>query len=285
MIHPISFFNSLMASSGGGEEESVSDILMHHITDHVLTDGFIGKINETFFSEKLFGIFDMRITKVVLLLWITMIASLIIFIPLARKIKKNVMGSKSRWVNLWEVLIGFVHNEVISPNFHGKSAKTASPYFFTLFFFILLANFFGLVPGSATSTANLAVTASLALFTMILILGVGVVKQGPQWLVKGFIPSGVPVALSPLMWVLEFMGVIIKPFALMIRLFANMTAGHIIITILLYFIIMFGHLWIGFPSVLGSLMIYMLELLVAFIQAYIFTLLSAMFVSTSMHSH
>lgn len=286
MIHPINFLNSLITSGGGnGEEESVSDVLMHHLTDHVLTNGYIGKLNETVFSEKLFGIFDMRITKLVLMLWITMIACLIIFIPLARKIKRDAMGSNSRWVNMWEALIGFVHNEIISPNFHGKSGKTAAPYFFTVFFFILLANLFGLFPGAGTSTANLAVTAALALFTMFLILGVGVVKQGPTWLIKGFVPSGVPVYLAPLMWVLEFLGVIIKPFALMIRLFANMTAGHIVITVLLFFIIMFQHLWISVPSVVGSLMIYLLELLVAFIQAYIFTLLSAMFISNSMHSH
>ncbi|MCL1911136.1 MAG: F0F1 ATP synthase subunit A [Leptospirales bacterium] len=284
MVRLLSLINHVIASSGG-EEESVSDILMHHITDHVLTTGFIGKINETILNEKLFGIFDMRITKWVLMLWITLIACLIVFIPLSRKIKKNLTGSKSRWVNLWETLISFVHDEIVEPNFHGKAAKKATPYFLTLFFFILFANFFGLVPGAATATANLGVTAALALCTLIGIFGVGIVKQGPLWLVKGFVPGGIPAPLFPVMWVLELVGLFIKPFALMIRLFANMTAGHIIITILLYFIIMFQALWVGIPSIAGSLMIYLLELLVAFIQAYIFTMLSSMFIGESMHSH
>ena len=283
MVRLVSLLNCVIASSGEGE--SVSDILMHHITDHVLTTGFIGKINETFLSEKLFGIFDMRITKWVLMLWIAFIACAVVFIPLSRKIKKNLFGSNSRWVNLWEALISFVHDEIVAPNFHGKAAKKATPYFLTVFFFILFANFFGLIPGSATATANLGVTAALALCTLVGIFAVGIIKQGPLWLVKGFVPGGIPAALFPLMWVLELMGILIKPFSLMIRLFANMTAGHIIIVILLYFAIMFQALWVGIPSIAGSLMIYLLELLVAFIQAYIFTMLSSMFIGESMHSH
>jgi len=283
MVRLVSLLNCVIASSG--EEESVSDILMHHITDHVLTTGFIGKINETILNEKILGIFDMRITKWVLMLWIAFIACAVVFIPLSFKIRKNLLGSNSRWVNLWETLISFVHDEIVEPNFHGKAARKASPYFLTLFFFILFANFFGLIPGASTATANLGVTAALALCTLVGIFAVGIVKQGPLWLVKGFVPGGIPAPLFPLMWALEFVGLLIKPFALMIRLFANMTAGHIIITILLYFIIMFETLWVGIPSVAGSLMIYMLELLVALIQAYIFTMLSSMFIGESMHSH
>ena len=283
MIHLASLINYVITNSG--EEESVSDVLMHHITDHVLTTGFIGKLNQTILNEKLFGIFDMRITKWVLMLWITLIACTLVFVPLSFKIRKSALGSRSRWVNLWETLISFVHDEIVEPNFHGKAAKKATPYFLTLFFFILFANFFGLFPGAATATANLGVTAALALCTLVGIFAVGIVKQGPLWLVKGFVPGGIPAPLFPLMWALEFVGLLIKPFALMIRLFANMTAGHIIITILLYFIIMFQALWVGIPSIAGSLMIYLLELLVAFIQAYIFTMLSSMFIGESMHSH
>jgi len=284
MFRLVSLINHITVSSGG-EGESVSDVLMHHVTDHVLTTGFIGKLNETVLSEKLFGIFDMRITKWVLMLWITLIACLAVFIPLSFKIKQGMFGSKSRWVNLWETLISFVHDEIVEPNFHGKAAQKATPYFLTLFFFILFANFFGLIPGSSTATANLAVTAALAMCTLVGIFAVGIAKQGPMWLLKGFVPGGIPVLLYPLMWVLELAGLFIKPFALMIRLFANMTAGHIIITLLLYFIIMFQAFWVGIPSIAGSLMIYLLELLVALIQAYIFTMLSSMFIGESMHSH
>ena len=286
MIHLMNFVNAIVTSGGGhGEEESMSEIVMHHLTDHVLTSGFIGKINETYLNEKLFGIFDMRITKWVLMLWVAMIMCMVVFIPLARVIKKNAMGSKSRWVNVWEALIGFVHDDIVEPNFHGKSVKTAMPYFSTVFFFILFANIFGLIPGFSTATGNLAVTAGLALCTLVGIIGVGIIKQGPIWLVKGFVPGGVPMFLFPLLWVLELVGMMIKPFALTIRLFANMTAGHVVIIIFLYLVMMFQNLWVGVGSVAGSLMIYLLELLVAFIQAYIFASLSAMFIGESMHAH
>jgi F-type H+-transporting ATPase subunit a len=214
-----------------------------------------------------------------------MFLCLLIFIPLSRVIRKNTMGSASRWVNMWEALIAFVHDEVVEPNFHGKSARKAMPYFSTVFFFIFFANYLGLIPSLSTATGNLAVTGGLALCTLVGIIGVGFVKQGPLWIIKGIVPSGIPVLLFPLIWVIEFMGMLIKPFALTVRLFANMTAGHIVVIIFLYLVVMFQNLWVGVGSVSGSLMIYLLELLVAFIQAYIFTSLSAMFISASMHSH
>jgi F-type H+-transporting ATPase subunit a len=286
MIKFIQFANTFIASGGeSGEKESLYDIVLHHITDHPIEHGFIGKINSEFLSNKLFGIFDMRITKWVIMMWIAVILSIIIFIPLARKIKRDSMGSKSKWVNLWEALIGFVHDEIVEPNFDHKYIIKAMPYFGSLFFFILFANLIGLIPGMATSTGNLAVTAGLAVLTLLGIIVVGTVKQGPFWIIKGIVPAGVPIFLFPLLWVIELLGIFIKPFALTIRLFANMTAGHIVIIIFLYLVIMFQNYWIGFGSVFGSLMIYMLELLVAFIQAYIFASLSAMYIGASMHAH
>ncbi len=286
MINFISFANALVTSGGGsGEKESLYEIVLHHLTDHPIEHGFIGKINSQFFSNKLFGIFDMRITKWVVMMWLALFLSALIFIPLARKIKKDTMGSKSKWVNLWEALIGFVHDEIVEPNFDHKYIIKAMPYFASLFFFILFANFLGLIPGLSTSTGNLAVTAGLAVITLLGIIVVGTIKQGPFWIIKGIVPSGVPVFLFPLLWVIELIGIFIKPFALTIRLFANMTAGHIVIIIFLYLVIMFQNYWVGFGSVFGSLMIYMLELLVAFIQAYIFAALSAMYIGASMHAH
>ncbi len=292
MFNFIGFANTLVTSGGGsGEKESLYEIVLHHLTDHPIDHGFwgigdlIGKLNSGILSNKLFGIFDMRITKWVVMMWLALFISALVFIPLARKIKKDAMGSTSRWVNLWEALIGFVHDEIVEPNFDHKYIIKAMPYFASLFFFILFANFIGLIPGLATSTGNLAVTAGLAVITLLGIIVVGTVKQGPFWIIKGIVPSGVPVFLFPLLWVIELIGIFIKPFALTIRLFANMTAGHIVIIIFLYLVIMFQNYWIGFGSVFGSLMIYMLELLVAFIQAYIFAALSAMYIGASMHAH
>jgi F-type H+-transporting ATPase subunit a len=138
------FFNTYVTSGGGHEDESMYDVVMHHLTDHVLTGGFIGRINELYLNEKIFGIFDMRITKWVVMLWISLLLMALVFIPLGRKIKKAQMGSKSRWVNMWEALIGFVHDEIVEPNFDHKYIKKAMPYFLTVFFYILFCNFAGL---------------------------------------------------------------------------------------------------------------------------------------------
>ena len=286
MIRIVEFFN-LWVSSGGehGENPGMYDVVMHHLTDHVIHNGFIGKINELFLSKKLFGFFDMRITKWVLMMWISLILTSLIFLILARKIKRDKNGSKSRWVNLWEALIGFIHDEIVEPNFDKKYMKVAMPYFASLFFFILFCNLIGLVPGMATATGNLGVTAGLAICTLIGMVVIGTIKQGPLWIIKGIVPGGIPKALFPLLWVIELMGLLIKPFALTVRLFANMTAGHVVIIIFLYLIMMFESYLVGIGSVSGSLMIYMLELLVCFIQAYIFTALSAMFIGASMHAH
>jgi F-type H+-transporting ATPase subunit a len=295
------------------------DVVVGHVTDHPfiykitphglsdLFGNFIFKLNTTlgFQTEhaaetclhghptpviestpiKLFGIFDLRITKWVIMLWVALFLCALVFIPLARKIRKSPMGSTSRWVNMWEALIGFVHDEIVEPNFEHGYAKKAMPYFLSVFFFVLFANYLGLIPGLATSTGNLAVTAGLALCTLLGMVVIGTVMQGPLWIFTGIVPSGVPILMYFLLWPIEFMGLIIKPFALTVRLFANMTAGHIVIIIFIYLVMMFQSYLVGVGSVSLSLIIYMLELLVAFIQAYIFTSLSAMFIGASVHAH
>ncbi len=286
MIRVMQFFNSFVSSGAGhGEDANIYDIVMHHVTDHVIHTGFIGKINEEYLSEKLFGIFDMRITKWVLMLWLGLFLCCLVFIPVARKIKKSAMGSESKWVNMWEAAVGFVHDDIVEPNFDPKYMKTAMPYFCSVFFFVLFCNYVGLVPGMSTATGNLAVTGGLAVFTLLGILLIGTIKQGPMYIFTGVVPGGVPVFLFPLLWVIEVIGLAIKPFALTVRLFANMSAGHIVIVIFLYLIMMFQSYWVGIGSVAGSLIIYLLELLVALIQAYIFATLSAMFIGEAMHGH
>lgn len=300
----VSFLVFQLSPGGGHHSTDMYEIVVGHLTDYPIesikifpTDNIIAKtlkqlnnfiaveINDKFLKDKLFGIFDMRITKWVLMMWTSILFCLFVFIPLGRSIKKDKYGSKSRWVNLWESLIGFVHDEIVEPNFDHDYIKTAMPYFLSVFFFILFCNLIGLVPGMATATGNLAVTGGLAVFTLIGMFLIGMVRQGPFWVFTGIVPHGIPIFLFPLLWVIEVAGLLIKPFALMVRLFANMTAGHVVIIIFLYLIIMFQSYLVGIGSVTGSLMIYLLELLVAFIQAYIFTTLSAMFIGASMHAH
>lgn len=286
MIHLLHYVNSYISSGGGeAEKESMYDIVMHHLTDHVISTGFIGKINDQYLSTKLFGIFDMRITRWVIMMWIAALLCLIVFIPIAKKLKKAKNGSRSKWVNLWEVLISFVHDEVVEPNFDHHYVKKAMPYFCSIFFFVLFCNLLGMIPGMSTATGNLAVTGGLAVLTLAGMIGVGMIKQGPFGYWAGLVPHGVPAFVIPLMFPIEIIGLFIKPFALTIRLFANMTAGHVVIIIFLYLVMMFQSYWVGIGSVTGSLMIYLLELLVAFIQAYIFAVLSAMFIGSSMHAH
>lgn len=286
MLHLLHFVNTFISSGGEhGEKESINDIVLHHLMDHVISGGFIARINELYLNTKLFGIFDMRITKHVLMMWLAALLCLIIFIPVSKRIKKAKYGSNSKWVNLWEILVGFIHDEIVEPNFEPHYIKKAMPYFSTLFFFILFCNLLGLVPGMATPTGNLAVTAGLALLTLVGILGVGMVQQGIFGYWRGLVPHGVPAFIIPLMFPIELIGMLIKPFALTVRLFANMTAGHVVIIIFLYLVMMFGSYWVGIGSVAAALMIDLLELLVAFIQAYIFTVLSAMFIGASMHAH
>jgi F-type H+-transporting ATPase subunit a len=299
----ILFIMFVLSPGGGHHSEAMYDVVIGHLTDHPITEvkifpedltivkpykalnNLIAHANNTVFKEKVFGIFDMRITKWVMMLWVTMLLCMLIFIPLARSLKKEPNGSRSRWVNFWEASISLIHDDIVEPNFEGKYTKKAMPYFCTVFFFIFFCNYIGLLPGLATPTGNLAVTAGLAVFTLFGILIVGLVKQGPLFILTGIVPHGIPLPIFPLLWLIEIAGILIKPFALMVRLFANMTAGHMVILIFLYLVIMFKSVFVGLPAMAGSLMIFMLELLVAYIQALIFTTLSAMFIGSSMHAH
>ncbi len=306
VIAYILFLVFLLAPSDHPHEvEGVGDLVTSHLTDHVIEHAHVSPkdnilvkqlkainnamahVNEGPLKDKVFGVLDMRITKWLIMMWLATFMILCIFIPLAFQIKKAEKGSDSRWVNWWESLIQWVMEEMVEPNFEGKYAKKFAPYFLSLFFFILFCNYIGMLPGMATATGNLAVTGGLATLTLVLILGVGFVKQGPLWIYKGTVPHGVPFILGLcLLWPIELVGLLIKPFALTVRLFANMTAGHVVILIFIFLVMMFQSYFVGIGSIVGSLMIYALEmLLVAWLQAFIFTVLSAMFIGSSMHAH
>jgi F-type H+-transporting ATPase subunit a len=136
-------------------------------------------------------------------------------------------------------------------------------------------------PFFATATANVNVTVSLSLITLTLMVVGGFAKNGPIGFIKLFLPSGVPKPLYVLLFPIELLGLATRPFALTMRLFANMLGGHIVIFSLVSLIIRFG--WVGLPAIFLALFSYSLEVLVAFIQAYVFTLLSAVFVGSMMH--
>jgi F-type H+-transporting ATPase subunit a len=190
-----------------------------------------------------------------------------------------------------EAVVLYFRDQIVEP-LMGHSGEKYMHYFMTVFFFVLCCNLAGLIPGSATPTGNIAVTAALAICTFVLILVAGAVEQGPLNYVKHIVPSGVPWWLFPLMFVVEVSGLFVKCFALTIRLFANMIAGHIVGLAFLSLIFVFGavskHLgvFVVGPFSVGLVtFVNSLELLVALLQAFIFTLLTVVFVSQAAHPH
>src|SRR5688500_16020454 len=201
-------------------------------------------------------------------------------VGIARKYRKGVgvTTAPTGWQNLMEPIITFVRDDVAKPNL-GHKYKKYLPYLLTVFFFILINNLFGLIPGSANVTGNIAFTLVLAAISFVIIL----ISTNKHYWAHIFNPP-VPMGVKPILVPVEILGVFTKPFALMIRLFANMIAGHIIIICLISLIFIFGSLSAGIGwgfsplSVAFVIFIYLIELLVAFLQAYIFTNLTAVFI-------
>ena len=184
----------------------------------------------------------------------------------------------------------YIRDEIVEPNMHGHFGRRFLPYFLSVFFFILMMNLMGLVPGSATATASVFVTAALALTTFLAMVGCGMAAQGPFEFWKNLIPHGLPPWLVPLMFVVEVLGLFVKPFALMVRLFANMSGGHMVVLSFMGLIFFFAgndFSSMGYAvspvAVAFAVFIMIIEAFVAMLQAFIFTQLSVMFVGASVH--
>ncbi len=233
------------------------------------------------------AVYDFSITKNVASLLLSAIILLSIFLSIANSYGKNRGKAPSGLQSFLEPIILFVRDEIARPNL-GPHYHKYLPYLLTLFFFILVNNLLGLLPGAANLTGNIAVTMTLALITFLIVAFSG---NKHYWLhlVK---PTGVPVALLPIMIPVEIVGVLMKPFSLMVRLFANITAGHIIILSLLGLIFIANNLggaatgWAVSPLVaIFALFMNAIELLVAFLQAFIFTLLTAMYIGSAIEDN
>ncbi len=252
--------------------------IMHHIMDGNYLDFTpLGKVYLP--HLQLFGI-DISITRHVFFMWIVVFILLLILLKVSSAYKKSLVPKGI--ANLFEVFIVFVKDEIAKPTI-GKGYEKFLPYLLTAFFFILVANFFGLIPFTATVTSNISITAVLATFSFIVIQYGGIKKNGLFGYFKGLIPHGVPVFLLPIMLVVEILGLFTKPFALAVRLFANMTAGHIVIFALISLIFVMKTYFVSPLSVGMALFIYFLEILVALLQAYIFTMLSSLFIGMAVH--
>ncbi len=260
------------------ENNSDPSWIMHHVLDG-------NSINFEPFGTlylphlQLFGI-DISITKHVFFIWVVALLLILISISAARKYKNTLVPKGI--ANFLEIIIVFVRDEIVKPAI-GKGFESYLPYMLTLFFFILLSNLFGLVPYAATITGNIAVTASLAIISFIVTQYSGMKTYGVLKYFKNLVPSGMPVLIIPVMALIELIGLFTKPFALCVRLFANMVAGHIVIFSLLGLIFIM-HTYVVAPVSVGfALFIELLELLVALIQAYVFTMLTALFIGMAKH--
>ena len=234
---------------------------------------------------------DLSISRHLVFIFIVIGLLCVMFLPLAAKYKKGIgrtSAPRGLFQNMLETMVIYVRDEIARPNLGAKTDRFL-PYLLTVFFFILVCNLIGLVPFGATATANITVTAVLALFTFFVTQFAGTKDYWGHI----FNPPGIPWFVKPILVPIEVLGLLTKPFALAVRLFANMTAGHLVILNLIGLIFIVGGMSAGagyatsIPALGLTVFVYALELLVAFIQAYVFTVLSALFIgmATAEHEH
>jgi F-type H+-transporting ATPase subunit a len=268
------------------------DFITPHITDAHSLDypcfhtGFVCEYELPRWDPIHIGRFaiDISPTRHVVMLWIAALLCISFTLLALRAHNRRTREGKAPggFGNGLEALVLYLRNEVIIPNV-GAHGNGYVPYLLTLFFFILFANLLGLIPYGATATGNISVTATLAIVTFIVIEIAGMKAQGKAYInTIVFWPHdmslGMKLFISPILTPIELMGKLTKPFALAIRLFANMTAGHVVLLALISLIFAFGN-WLLVPvPILMALGISILELFVSFLQAFIFTLLSSVFI-------
>lgn len=291
------------AAGAAGEGPDLQGMLMHHLLDGpeiefmVLGRGFVWHLPQ--WEPVHLGplTLDFSPTKHVVFMWLAAIVCLAVFIPIGRAMKgKYTNKAPSGLANAMEAMILYFRDEVVRRNIgHGADAYTG--YILTLFFFILAMNVFGLLPFGATATGNFMVTGALALVTFVVteISGMRALGFGGYMRTIFYAPPGLnPVGQAIMLVILtpvEFLGKLTKPFALMIRLFANMMAGHTLVLSLLGMIFMFasaGAVVAGGVSIASIAMvtaIMMLEIFVALLQAYIFAMLTTVFIGLIRHAH
>ncbi|MCC5931784.1 MAG: F0F1 ATP synthase subunit A [Cyclobacteriaceae bacterium] len=229
-------------------------------------------------------VYDFSITKNVTSLFISVFILLMVFLTIAKKYKGNVNSAPRGIQALFEPVIIFIRDGVARPNIGEKKYEAFTPYLLTVFFFIWFNNLLGLLPGAANLTGNITVTLSLSLFTLV----VTNISGSKDYWKHIFNTPGVPWWMKypiPLMPLVEFIGIFTKPFSLMLRLFANITAGHIIIMSLIALVFIFQSVAFSPVSIIFGLFMNMVELLVAFIQAFVFTLLSAIYIGMAVEEH
>ncbi len=238
------------------------------------------------------GLFDFQLTKFMVMELVAALLIAAIIIPLARHMARYPV-TRGAFLNAFEAIILFIRDGIARPAIGGHGADEFLPYLWTVFFFVLFNNLLGMIPGGASATGNINVTLVLALITFGVVLFAGMRETGPIGFWISLVPPlDVPKVLIPFLWPLLFLieiaGLFIRHMVLCVRLFANMLAGHLVLAVIFGFIVMVsGWLWyVVTPLSIGGLVaLSLLELFVAFLQAYIFTFLSALFIGSAAHPH
>lgn len=271
----------IYSTDRGLEFFSSSDFVDHETHERIWHEGYMIDEHEHIVAQDPSRTFyDFSITKNVAMLFITIAVLLIIMLKVAGRYKKHPKKAPQGAASFIEPIIIFIRDEVARPNIGPKYARFI-PYLLTLFFFILFGNILGLLPGAANLTGNIAVTLVLAVITFIITN----VNGNKAYWKHVFATPGVPWPLLFIMVPVEFIGLFTKPFSLMVRLFVAITAGHIVILSLIGLTFIFNSYAVGFASSIMIIFINIIEILVATIQAYVFTMFSAMYIGAAVAEH
>jgi len=268
------------------------DDIMHHVLDERVLKAPWGYVQLPARGSWQVGPVDLTPTKYVVFLWITGALVLLTVLPAAQAAKRRREKPESaggKHYNVIEAMVLFFRDQIVMPNV-GHGGERYVPFIVTLFFFIAIGNLLGLIPYGAAATTSISVTATLALMSLVVIeyagmraLGWGYLNTLFYWNKDLPLPLRIPMFL--ILSVVEMLGKLAKPFALAIRLMANMTAGKIVIYSLLGLIFVFGSYWIAVGPVVMTVALTFLKIFVAFLQAYIFALLTSVFIGLISHAH
>jgi F-type H+-transporting ATPase subunit a len=235
---------------------------------------------------------DLKITKFMVIELLVAILIAVFFIGLGQALKGGAIA-RGRFRNMLEAMLLYFRDNVARPAIGHHDADRFVPFLWTVFFFVLGCNLFGMLPWMGSPTGSLAVTGAMSFITFLVVMGSAVAKLGPVGTVKSFVPHmdlppALKIFLIPLIFIIEVMGMLIKHGVLAIRLLANMMAGHVVLAVIIAFIgAATGAIWYAVlpASLLGATALSLLELFVSFLQAYIFTFLTALFIGMAVHPH
>ena len=257
--------------------EDIGAIILRHVSN-----------SDVLVPLSLFGL-DMSITKHVIMLWLAGTLVTTTFLLGSRRYRREKLPVPSGFSNFLELVVDFVHNRIAVPNMGRRHALVWSPLILAFFTLIFAANilglvpFFDLIPGGGTATGNINVTAALAMVTFFAVIVAGSREHGVMGHWRNLAPPRLAWPVLIILIPIELLGMIVRPFALTMRLAANMTAGHIAMLAVLAPIFLLSNAWVGLGSVPLNVGISFLEIIIALVQAYVFTLLTAVFIGGAIH--